>query len=148
MLPPAILNLRIALFPFNAPGPPRDPPSPADITEIKRSAASALLALLPARVPRGYFAAGDAVALQREPSVTSEERGKPDGGDGEEKGADNPNDAAQERALNEVEGLLDVFSDAYLNKHLVYGMLELIVVELLPEMGAMGIKDLMAERLG
>lgn len=48
----------------------------------------------------------------------------------------------------EVERLLDVLGDPYLNKHLIFGIIELVIVRLLPEMGEMGVDDLMDERMG
>ena len=53
-----------------------------------------------------------------------------------------------EEILVEIErGILDVFSDAYCNRHLVYGILELILVRLLPELTEKGVLELWAERL-
>ncbi|KAK7965034.1 hypothetical protein PG988_010038 [Apiospora saccharicola] len=44
-----------------------------------------------------------------------------------------------DRILSEIEtGILDVFSDAYCNKHLMYGVLELILVRLMPELAERG----------
>lgn len=48
----------------------------------------------------------------------------------------------------EVEGILNVLGDSYLNKHLVFGIVELVVVRLVPEMGEMGVSELMEMRLG
>ncbi|KAJ9653052.1 hypothetical protein H2198_007714 [Neophaeococcomyces mojaviensis] len=42
--------------------------------------------------------------------------------------------------------LLSPFGDQYLNKHLVYGLVELILVKLIPELGEQSITDLLAER--
>ena len=50
--------------------------------------------------------------------------------------------------INEVEAILDVFSDSYCNKHLTYGILELVLVRLVPEIGKKGVQELMEERLG
>jgi hypothetical protein len=50
--------------------------------------------------------------------------------------------------LMEVEEMLDLLGDAYLNKHLVYNLIELIVVRLLPELGEKGISELVRERIG
>lgn len=50
--------------------------------------------------------------------------------------------------LDQVAAMLDVLSDAYMNKHLVYGIVELVVVRLLPELGGRGVEALMKERLG
>ncbi|KAL9123628.1 MAG: hypothetical protein Q9175_008322 [Cornicularia normoerica] len=50
--------------------------------------------------------------------------------------------------LGEVEGELDAWGDGYLNKHLGYALLELIVVRVLPEIGEQGVEGLLKERLG
>ena len=66
--------------------------------------------------------------------------------DEEDDAGDDPNDDGE--ILEEIErGILDVFGDAYCNKHLVYGMLELILVRLLPEMTEKGVLELLAERV-
>lgn len=62
-------------------------------------------------------------------------------------GAGGDQDQDEEAILMEIErGILDVFSDAYCNKHLVYGALELILVRLLPELTEKGALELWAER--
>jgi len=43
---------------------------------------------------------------------------------------------------------LDVFGDAYLNKHLLYAIVELLLVRLVPEVGQSGVGELMEARLG
>ncbi|KAF2875544.1 PXA domain-containing protein [Massariosphaeria phaeospora] len=50
--------------------------------------------------------------------------------------------------LRRVEQLLDCLDDAYLNKHLVFQIVELIVLRLVPELGERGVQELMDERLG
>lgn len=53
----------------------------------------------------------------------------------------------QEPTVSEIEAdILDPFDDAYLNKHLVYGLLELVLVRLIPELGEQSISDLLAGR--
>lgn len=42
--------------------------------------------------------------------------------------------------------MLAPFDDAYLNKHLIYAMLELILVRLIPEMAEESTTELLAER--
>jgi len=44
--------------------------------------------------------------------------------------------------------LLDVFGDEYLNRHLAYAILELVVVRVLPELAEKGVEELMKERIG
>ncbi|KAK4190111.1 PXA domain-containing protein [Podospora australis] len=54
----------------------------------------------------------------------------------------------EEEILEEIErGILDVFSDAYCNKHLVYSILELVLVRLMPELAEKGVLELWAERV-
>lgn len=48
----------------------------------------------------------------------------------------------------EVEDVLDVFGDAYCNKHVVYGIAELLLVRLMPELAEKGVRELMEGRLG
>ena len=47
-----------------------------------------------------------------------------------------------------MEGELDTWGNDYLNKHLGYAVLELIVVRILPELGEQGVEELLKERLG
>jgi len=44
--------------------------------------------------------------------------------------------------------VLDVWGDAYLNRHLAYAIVELVVVRVVPEMGEKGVEALMGERVG
>ncbi|KAK4178469.1 PXA domain-containing protein [Triangularia setosa] len=54
----------------------------------------------------------------------------------------------EEEILSEIErGILGVFSDAYCNKHLVYSLVELIIVRLMPEIGERGVLELWGERV-
>ncbi|KAL1595373.1 hypothetical protein SLS59_008305 [Nothophoma quercina] len=48
----------------------------------------------------------------------------------------------------QVEEILECLEDTYLNKHLVFQILELIVLRLAPELEQQGIRDLMEERTG
>lgn len=50
--------------------------------------------------------------------------------------------------IEDVEGELDVWGDEYMNKHVAYAVLELIVVRVLPELAEKRVEDLMKERLG
>jgi hypothetical protein len=53
----------------------------------------------------------------------------------------------RDRRLLEVEELLNIFSDKYCNKHLIYGIVELIIIRLIPEMAEKGVTELLADRL-
>jgi hypothetical protein len=58
------------------------------------------------------------------------------------------NPAEEEQILAEIDAsILDVFADAYCNKHLAYAVLELVVVRLMPELAEKGIAELWEERL-
>jgi hypothetical protein len=57
-------------------------------------------------------------------------------------------DAEEAKALDELEGLLMILSDEYCNKHLMYGILELLLVRLMPELSDKGVVELLDERLG
>jgi hypothetical protein len=52
-----------------------------------------------------------------------------------------------EKRTKEVEDVLDCFGDSYCNKHLLYGIVELIIVRLMPELGEKGVEALLEERL-
>ncbi|KAK3302133.1 uncharacterized protein B0T15DRAFT_293647 [Chaetomium strumarium] len=69
-------------------------------------------------------------------------------GDGVDDDTDADADAEDEVILEEIERtILDVFSDAYCNKHLVYSILELILVRLLPELTEKRVWELWEERV-
>lgn len=48
----------------------------------------------------------------------------------------------------EVKTELEVWEDGYLNRHLAYQVLELVLVRVLPEMGEKGVRGLMDGRVG
>lgn len=45
-----------------------------------------------------------------------------------------------------MEAELDVWGDQYLNKHLLYAVVEMVVVRVLPEVGERGVKEGMEAR--
>jgi len=104
-------NARAALFPNNAPGPPRLVPSLAEQLLIRRRCAETILSLIPEKAQDIYF--------------------------GPEK----------DRRGQEVEEVLNAFGDSYCNKHLLYGVVELIIVRLIPELAEKGVEELLEERL-
>lgn len=61
---------------------------------------------------------------------------------------DSEDDGEDERLVDEVEGMLMVLSDEYCNKHLMYSILELVLVRLMPELSDKGVEELWDERLG
>jgi hypothetical protein len=94
-------------------------PSAAEIVAIKRRCAETIANALPPAVGARFFAV---------------------------RGVDA--DLREEALVDQVESLLDVLGDAYMNRHLVFGIVELVVVRVLPEMGEKGVSVLMKERLG
>lgn len=57
-------------------------------------------------------------------------------------------DDEDEYYLFEIEeGILDVFGDAYCNKHLMYSILELVLVRIMPELAEKSVVELWDERL-
>jgi hypothetical protein len=52
----------------------------------------------------------------------------------------------EDEVVRQVEEILDMFGDAYLNRHLVYNILELVVVRLVPELGESTPSELLSER--
>lgn len=53
----------------------------------------------------------------------------------------------REVQLEHMKETLSSFEDAYLNKHLIYQIVELIVVRLAPELGVQGVQELFEERM-
>lgn len=53
-----------------------------------------------------------------------------------------------EAQLQQLEDILDCLEDEYLNKHLIFQIVELIVLRLVPELGEQGVRDLLEERTG
>jgi hypothetical protein len=47
-----------------------------------------------------------------------------------------------------LETVLDVLADPYCNRHLLYAVVELLLVRLLPELQEKGVAELLGERLG
>lgn len=48
----------------------------------------------------------------------------------------------------QVQEILECLEDTYLNKHLIFQMLELIVLRLVPELEQQGVQDLIEEHTG
>jgi len=135
-LPPLLQILRTSIFPNNALAPARVIPSAADQVAIKLRCAKAILDLIPAIVARRFF------ALRSGFSSHEPEQGEK----GQIHGTEI--DPGREQMLAEVEEVLEIFSDSYMNKHLVFGIVELCIVRLLPEVGEMSVRELMETRLG
>lgn len=118
ILPQALRSVRAALFPNNMPAPARIPPTPEETIQIKRKCAESILGMVSLPIRKVYFGQGE-----------KEEEGD------------------RRRQVAEIEEILDVFSDSYLNAHLLYAVVDLFVVRLMPEMAEKGVQELRAERL-
>jgi hypothetical protein len=57
-------------------------------------------------------------------------------------------DGRREAQMEQIEGWLDVLGDAYMNKHLLFAALELVVVRLVPELAERRPGELLVERAG
>jgi hypothetical protein len=118
---PKILRIaRATLFPNNAPGPPRRIPEAPEIIEIQRKCAATVVDVVGLEVGARYFQLGS--------NGSKEER--------------------RQALVDEVEKLLGVLGDAYFNRHLIFGIISLVVVRLVPEMEHKGVGELMRERVG
>ncbi|KAK1691298.1 PXA domain-containing protein [Colletotrichum godetiae] len=168
-LPTVLRSIRAALFPNNAPGVSTlvAPSSDEDLRALRRRCASAMLAQIPPWLA-GLYLGGRGLGFrwrsgpESKPgadataSMSESEAGVPskDGAhNGDEtndvgNGSKEDEDEDQQRMLSEIEeGILDIFSDEYCNKHLVYSILELILVRLMPELAEKGVVELWEERL-
>lgn len=56
-------------------------------------------------------------------------------------------DCSDEDAKGQMEDLLDIFGDEYMNKRLVFGILDLVVCRLFPELVETGVEELLKERI-
>ena len=100
LLPTALLAIRSALFPDNALAPMRQPPTAAEVVEIKRECATTIVETIPAPIRSRYFATKD-----------------------------------RDEMRQDVESMLELFQDPFINKNLIISAVELIVVRLFPELG-------------
>lgn len=138
-LPPLLRSLRGALFPNNSPGSSSlaAPQSEEELLALRRRAARAIRGLLPTSVTRVYFGG----RLWRLGGLL----GSGDNFGRSSAAVDREDD---ERVVDELAGLLDVVGDEYCNKHLMYSVLELVLVRLMPELSEKGVVELWEERLG
>lgn len=147
-------------------------PSPSEVAAIKRQCAADILSLLPASIARALFSANTAERAS-EFATTGPENNRtnnrnssehneindqfPSTTDNSSRGATaaiDIDDEERQRDDNDAKelleaienGLLDPFSDAYCNKHLIYAIIELVLVKLIPELSEHTISSLMEER--
>lgn len=149
-MPTILRNLRAAVFPNNtfpkssssASADSADPAKPIavsqssedDVQILKQRCAQALVTLLPDVVARMYFCPGWLSPEQHSSADTDQDT------------ADSK--AWRSDAVNSASTLFNILDDKYMNKHLIFGLTELVLVRLMPELGENSITVLLAERLG
>ncbi|KAI3336935.1 hypothetical protein HD806DRAFT_22928 [Xylariaceae sp. AK1471] len=86
--------------------------------------------------------------MQNDATLSSRPKGHSQEPNGLNRPLSGYDDEDKARSLSEIEsGIVDIFSDAYYNKHLIYGVLELVLVRLIPELAERGVSELWKERL-
>lgn len=130
------------------------PESDEELRALRRKCASALWALVPRGVGRLYFGGSGSSSLaawfsKHGSSVSpGPPRSGPVGDNVNGRPGDDPGGDVDGRIVAEIEtDILDVFSDPYCNKHLVYSALELVLIRLMPELAEKGVVELWEERL-
>lgn len=109
--------------------------SEIDPAAAKRRCAIRILSVVPRRVVRTLLGHLDAVD------------DPPDGSHNDDSSSISNTDREELFYVEAIESdLLDLFADEYCNKHLVYAIIELILVRLLPELGERSVAELMEDR--
>ncbi|KAB8297216.1 hypothetical protein EYC80_002587 [Monilinia laxa] len=137
LLPPLLRTLRQSIFPNNTLAPGRIPPTPTETVQIRRKCAQAILGLIPIGVRDVYFGRASLHSDINNLDINIDI-------DVEAKIAQFSKD---ERHIREIEEVLNVFEDVYCNKHLLYGVVEIIIMRLIPELREKGVQELLDERL-
>ncbi|KAI9727452.1 MAG: hypothetical protein M1834_008396 [Cirrosporium novae-zelandiae] len=128
LLAPLLLSFRLNFFPQNTLGPPAPPaPSESETLVLRRRCAEAIASVLPESVMKLYFPL----------SPPSKDK---DGDEGDE--------TKNELLVREIEEhFVRIFEDGYMNRRVVYGILEALVLGTVPELGGRGVEELMGGRL-
>lgn len=109
--------------------------SEIDPAAAKRHCAIRILSVVPGRVVRTLLGHPDAV----DPP--------PDGNHNDDSSSISNTDREELIYVEAIESdILDLFADEYCNKHLVYAIIELVLVRLLPELGERSVAELMEDR--
>lgn len=113
--------------------------------DLRCRAGEAVLSLIPARIARTYYTVGaDPYRRRYQPlnRNNSANNGSDDNGKSGAEDNKHKNDTATHEDVTTHRALLDQidqdilapFSDSYLNRHLIYSVLDLIIAKLVPEM--------------
>lgn len=128
------------------------PESDQELRALRRKCASALWALVPRSLGKLYFGGSGSSWLAAwfskfgSPMTPKSPRSVPINDN--DSGGDELKGDPDAHIIAEIDtGILDVFSDPYCNKHLMYSALELVLVRLMPELAEKGVMELWEERL-
>lgn len=144
-------------------------PSEAEIAAIKRQCAASILSLIPRQVALTFFGVSKDVITTASAAQRHEEQKKKrdqspvadnKGGGGDEDQSSHSREASpsptpstldedveESLLLSAIETeILDLFADEYCNKHLVYAIIETVLVRLLPELSERSVAELMDDR--
>ncbi|KAH8692852.1 hypothetical protein BGW36DRAFT_29187 [Talaromyces proteolyticus] len=122
----------------------RPPPAAEEVCAIKRQCAADILSLFPAPAIAQAFFCG---TIPRATNHTNHHPTNHSISNNNDDNDDNDDDNDNTALLQAIEmDLLDPFSDAYCNKHLIFSVIETVLVKLLPELAEKGVMDLMEER--
>lgn len=131
----------------STPAPGDSTPSPSEIAAIKRQCATDILSLIPESIARAFFS-GNAENQANDHTTNARNGSSHDEiSPFTSKGSSQDSTADAEELLEAIESdLLDPFSDAYCNKHLIYAIVELVLIKLIPELSEQSVSNLMEER--
>lgn len=122
-------------------------PSPSEIAAIKRQCATDILSLIPESIARAFFRGS---AENQANDYTTNDRSESSHDEipaSTTKSTSRESTADTEELLEAIENdLLEPFSDAYCNKHLIYAIVELVLIKLIPELSEQTVSSLMEER--
>lgn len=131
----------------STPAPGDSTPSPSEIAVIKRQCATDILSLIPESIARAFFRGS---AENQANDYTTNYRKESDHNDIPpltSKDSSQDSSADTEDLLEAIESdLLEPFSDAYCNKHLIYAIIELVLIKLIPELSEQSVSSLMEDR--
>lgn len=121
-------------------------PSPSEIAAIKRQCATDILSLIPESIARVFFR-GSTENQAHDCTNDRNESSHDEIPASTTKSTSQESTADTEELLEAIESdLLDPFSDAYCNKHLIYAIVELVSIKLIPELSEQSVSSLMEER--
>ena len=127
---------------------PQPTPSQSEIRAIKRQCAVAILSLLPRNLARHLLGVSDALVQQQQQQLQIQRQQKQQQRALTTGTAETDEETVEESLLIEAieTDILDLFADEYCNKHLVYGIIETVLVRLLPELAERSVRDLFEDR--